>query len=75
MLNSTCELVQDSGSPITHLCQCINGGKILAPPVQHALVKFFLLTVVTLLPLPLPPLSIFIIILLAEITFYTLYDV
>lgn len=47
----------------THLWQRFNGGKILGPPVQHALVKFLLFGVVALLPLPLFPLPIFVIVL------------
>lgn len=52
--------------PLSHLGQSFNGGKIFGPPVQHALIKFLFLRVITLLPLLLFPLSILVIILLVQ---------
>lgn len=46
-----------------YLCQRFDRCKILGPPVQHALIKTILFDVFTLLPLPLFPLSVFVIIL------------
>lgn len=48
----------------TDLCQSFDGCKILRPPVQHTLVEFFLVNLISLLSLPLFPLSVFVVILL-----------
>lgn len=51
-----------------YLCQSFNGSEIFGPPVQHALIKFLFLHLITLLPLLFLPFAILVIILCIKAT-------